>query len=106
MPGVCIRVFSPPIFLGSFIHTLSSSGNTIQLYLPFHLRPEKKYRVMQLYAILLLTANLAVSALAAPIANTTNVTSSSCAPNFLRGTQVGEGGFINHSIHLGDIRFE
>ena len=54
---------------------------------------------MQAFAVLLLAANLAVSALATPIADhLTNVTSS-CGPSgFLCGTQVGEGGFINHSI--------
>jgi len=69
---------------------------------------------MQLFAILLLTANLAVPALAAPFANsnTTNVTSSCgpSTPDFLCGTQVGQGtwfdpdlgacGFENNSTQL------
>jgi hypothetical protein len=62
---------------------------------------------MQPLAILFLTANLAVSALAAPIANTTNVTSSSCGPsepeptpNSPNGAQLGEGGLINHSVQV------
>lgn len=70
---------------------------------------ENKHSIMQLYAILLLTANLAVSVIAAPVANTTNVTSSSSGPSaagFLSGTNHGDGGSINHSIHLGDIRFQ
>ena len=54
---------------------------------------------MQLFAILLLTANLAVPAFAAPCAEAINV-ASSCDPDFLCGTQVGQGGLINHSIQV------
>jgi hypothetical protein len=102
--GVCIR-FLPSDLFGRFSSTLFlRSGIKHHPTTPsFPLTSgEKIYSVMQLFAILLLTANIAVSALAAPIANTTcNVTSSSCgpsAPDFLCGTQVGQGGFINHSI--------
>jgi hypothetical protein len=62
---------------------------------------------MQAFAILLLAVNLAFSALAAPMADGTISMRSSYGnsnpygafdPNFLCGPQVGEGGFINHSI--------
>lgn len=65
---------------------------------------------MQPFAIFLLIANLAVSALAAPIANTTSSSCVPSAPDFLCGTQVGEGtwfapgegacGFNNKSSQL------
>jgi hypothetical protein len=104
--AVCRSVFSPHSDL--FGTLFLRSGTTFSTHpapsFPLtHL--EKIYTIMQPFAFLFLTANLAVSALAAPIANTTNLTSSSssCArppsatnpstTNFLNGTNVGEGGF-------------
>lgn len=95
-------VFSPAVFFADLSTLFLRSGHHFHLTAPsFPLTSGERYSVMQLFAILLLTANLAVPALAAPCANAevTKVTSS-CDPGFLCGTQVGQGGLINHSVYL------